>query len=58
MARGETRKTVSQQINEANTKLADFLSHHREDEDVGDNLMIWFLLLDLMMSVKVHGDDL
>ena len=36
VGRGDTRKTVSQQINEGNTKLADFLSHN-DDADGGDD---------------------
>ena len=37
---GETRKTLSQQINEANTKLADFLGHGDEEDGRDDNLMV------------------
>ena len=35
MAGAETRKTLSQQINEGNTKLADFPCHN--DDEVGDD---------------------
>ena len=33
LAGAETRKTLSQQINEGNTKLADFLCHNDDDGD-------------------------
>ena len=40
------RKTLSQQINEGNTKLADFLTQNddHDDGDIGDNLIVFVLI--------------
>ena len=49
------RKTLSQQINEGNTKLADFLNQNddHDDGDIGDSLNMFCFVLMIRFNVDV-----
>ena len=61
------RKTLSQQINEGNTKLADFLTQNddHDDGDIGDSLNMFCFVLMIKFNLDMiwwycwdRGDDL